>query len=266
MKLKYKKIILLTTMSTMGIGLLTLSISQDNPKAEESLSPQAKQESTLLASAETFNVNTLSDEDATTITSLAAEPTATPTPMPTPTPLPVYELEKEGYPEIEAFYKDYYAAKSNLDAEKIKSMSSDPSKAMTLENLQQEVLDLHIEDYRNIKCYVKKGYEEGSYIVYVYTEVKFSGIITPAPGLSRDYLVTDREGNLKTFTGEMDPVLQEYYDARMEDEDFLELIEYTEKKKEEAIKMDEALATYWDYLDSVSNKDIKTQAEGDSAE
>ena len=32
MKLRYKKIILLTSLSTMGIGLLTLSISQGIPK------------------------------------------------------------------------------------------------------------------------------------------------------------------------------------------------------------------------------------------
>jgi uncharacterized protein affecting Mg2+/Co2+ transport len=143
-------------------------------------------------------------------------------------------------------------------------MSSDPSKAITLDNLKKEVVDLHIEDYRNIKCYAKKSYEEGSYIVYTYYEIKFAGITTPASALTRDYLITDSDGKLKSFTGEMDPQLKEYYDTRLEDEDVKKLRQYTEDKKAEEKKRDEVLADYWNFLDS-ANKQSNT-AEGDGGE
>lgn len=265
MKLKYKKIILLTTISTMGIGLLTLSISQDSTKAKESLGPSVKQESsTLLAAGEVSNLNELETADITVDPTSAPELSVTPIPSPTPTPIPVYPIEKDGYPEIEAFFKDYYVAKSNRDIEKIKAMSSDPTKVMTLEELQKETE--YVEDYRNIKCYVKKSIEEGSYIVYIYNEIKLNGIITPAPGLAMDYLVTDSEGNLKSFSGEMDPELRQYYDARLEDEDVKELRKYTEDKATEAKKSDESLKTFWEYLDSVITGQKDTTAQGDTGE
>jgi len=248
MKLKYKKIIMLTTISTMGIGLLTLSISQDSSKAKESLNP-SKQESTLLRTEDVSESNELEVSDIALELTEAPTPSLTPIATPTPTPFPVYDFEEAGYPEIEAFVKDYYVAKSICDIEKIKAMSSDPSKVMTLEELQKETE--YVEDYRNIKCYVKKGIEEGSYIVFIYSEIKFNGIVTLAPGLSRDYLITDSEGNLKSFWGEMDPELRAYYDERLEDADVKELRAYTEEKALEAKKADESLKTLWEYLDSV---------------
>lgn len=262
MKLKYKKAILLTTMSTMGIGILTLSISQDHPKAKESINNNVEQESGEGDSAP--------DAAAYAAVDISGEPTIMPTltltpspmPSPTPTPKPVYDFEEETPEEIVAFIKDYYVAKSSCDADKIKSMSSDPSRAVTLEQLKKEVMDLHIEDYRNIKCYAKKSYEEGSYIIYTYYEIKFAGITTPASALTRDYLVTDGDGNLKTFTGDMDPELKEYYDERLEDDDVQKLRAYTEKKKEEEIARDEVLADYWNFLDGANKKD--KAAEGSS--
>jgi len=71
MKLKYKKIIILTTMSTMGIGLLTLSISQDKPKTELSMNT-TKQEAGLLDSKDkTSDANTLAADANLAVTSAA---------------------------------------------------------------------------------------------------------------------------------------------------------------------------------------------------
>ena len=43
-----------------------------------------------------------------------------------------------------------------------------------------------------------------TYIVYVYHEIKFNSINTLAPGLSKFYVITDSEGNLKIYSEEMD--------------------------------------------------------------
>lgn len=258
MKLKYKKIVLLTTMSTMGIGLLTLSISQDRPQAKQSISDNSSIEATAKLSTEDTEVFALSDTLEANIAP-TTEPTAVPTPS--PTPIPVYNLEENS--DIDNFFEDYYAAKAKSDISKIKSLYRDPSKAETLEQLQKKVK--FIEDYLNIKTYSKKGLEEGTYIVYAYHEIKFTNINTLAPGLSKFYLVTDDEGNLRIFSGEMEAELLEYYVARNNDEDVQELIKMTEDKSKKAKKSDEDLKIFWDGLDSLANSE-KTQAEGDSEE
>jgi hypothetical protein len=259
MKLKYKKIILLTTMSTMGIGLLTLSISHDRPKAEDSLNPTAIEASLLSDGtdlAKTLGAETM-DAIATPL------PTSAPTPSPEPTPLPVYDIEKDAYPEIQKLFVNYYAAKNSCDVGKLESILSDPTKVETLDQLKSKTE--YIEDYRNIKAYTKKSAQEGTYIVYVYHEIKFTGVNTPAPGLAKFYLLTDNDGNLKIFSGEMDPSIKGYYDARNDDKDVQNLIEMTNEKSEKAKDKDEDLANFWNDIDKMATKANDT-AQGDAAE
>lgn len=262
MKLKYKKIILLTTMSTMGIGLLTLSLSHDKAGSEESLSLKAKTASIL--SDETAVEE--SGMDLGTASSFAVQPTTTPspTPLPTPAPLPVYDIEKEGYPRITKLIKEYYSAKNNRDVDSLKTLLTDPSKVDTQEELQKKTE--YIDDYRNIDIYVKKGYEKGTFIVYAYHEIKFTSINTPAPGLAKFYIVEDADDNLKIYSGNMDEETQVYYDERNSDEDVIKLIEMTDKKSDEAIEKDEDLLNFWKNIDEMASNASKsqTQAQGDT--
>lgn len=242
MKLKYKRLALLTTIATIGIGILVLSIIQERPKAEESLSSasQSVEDNESLAS-DTDNNQESEEEEVT------PSPSPSPTPSPTPTPIPIHDLEEEGYPEIESLFKDYYVAKNKPDVGKIKSLLSDPSKAYTEDELIERTG--FVEDYRNIKPYVKKGMYEGTYIAYVYSEIKITGINTPAPSLAKSYLITDENGELKIFSGDMDEELETYYMARNEDEDIKELIDKTNKAFEEAMNSDEDLYNFWEAIE-----------------
>ncbi len=263
MKLKYKKIILLTTMSTMGIGLLTLSISHDKPRAQESLNPEAKQESMeLLSDSGDVAALSASIEDTSAEPTLSPTPTAAPTPLPTPTPLPVYELEENK--KMDALFEDYYAAKAISDTSKLESLYSDPTKAESKETLESKVK--YIEEYRNIKSYSKKGYLEGTYIVYVYSDIKFASINTLAPSLAKLYVITDSEGNLKIFSGEMDPELKEYFNERNNDEDVQKLIIETDEKGDKAKESDEDLMIFWTGLDKLANNDSKDKKEASQTE
>jgi hypothetical protein len=264
MKLKYKKIILLTTMSTMGIGLLTLSVSHDKSKAEVSSSPKAAAEvmaenftteESAVADTELNENNALEEETELQETPmLAAEPSVSPTPDVTSVPaaLPVYAIEQEGtYPEIDQLIKDYYTAENNRDLKALKSLLSDPTNADTQEELQQKTE--YIEEYKSIKTYTKKGYIEGTYIVYAYSEIKFTSINTPAPGLAQFYIITGDDGKLKIFSGEMNEETSAYYAARNSDEDVTTLIEMTEKKSDEAKKSDEDLYNFWKSMNDMTN-------------
>ncbi len=259
MKLKYKKIILLTTMSTMGIGILTLSLGHDKKVADDN----SKARSAFVLSDETAVED---DDKGVLAASLSLDPSTTPTPTiaPTPTPLPVYDIEDEGYPKITKLVKEYYSAKNNRDVDSLKNLLSDPSKVDTQEDLQKKTE--YIDDYSNVKVYVKKGFEKGTYIVYAYHEIKFTSINTAAPGLAKFYVVTDKNDNLKIFSGEMDEETKRYYDERNSDEDVIELIKMTEKKSDEAIEKDEDLLNFWKNIDEMANNSSSkdSQAEGDS--
>ncbi len=253
MKLKYKKMILLTTMSTMGIGLLTISISHDKTNADEgaykdSIVQTAMSDETVVES----DIFTAGDS------AIEGEVTAAPTstPIPTPTPLPVYDIEDTGYPKITKLIENYYSAKNNRDVDTLKSLLSDPSEADTQEELQQKTE--YIDDYRNITVYVKKGYIEGTYVVYAYHEIKFTSINTPAPGLAKFYVITDSSGELKIFSGELDPEVKAYYDERNSDEDVIALINMTEEKSDKAIESDEDLLNFWKNIDEMANGSVKT--------
>jgi hypothetical protein len=261
MKLKYKKIILLTTMSTMGIGILTLSVSQDRPKAEE-------RAATTMLSAEVLpeentEQNELFKAAEESIATTMVE--ATPTETPTPTPIPVYPIEEAGtYPEIDALFESYYNAKNSRDIDTLKSILSDPSKVESEEQLQTKTE--YIEDYRKIKTYTKKSFKEGEYVVYVYHEIKFTSINTPAPGLAKFYVITDESNKLKIYSGALEPETKAYYDERNNDEDVIALIEMTDEKSDKAIEKDEDLKNFWESIDAMANGKSKEKSEGDSAE
>ncbi|MDF2512451.1 MAG: hypothetical protein K0S04_2317 [Herbinix sp.] len=237
MKLKYKKVILITTMSTMGIGILTLSLSQNRTHAEEKVNSK-------LTTTAVMTMDTTVESEEDSMSALAADLSVSPMPTiaATPTPLPVYDVKEDGYPKILKMFKEYYTAKGNCDVKGIKKLLSDPSKVETQDELQEKTK--YIEKYEKIKAYVKNSFEKNSYVVYVYHEIKFTNISTTIPGLSRFYVVTDADGNLKIFSGDMDAETKSYYDDRMKDEDVIALFDMTNDKSEAAMKKDEDLQNF----------------------
>lgn len=256
MKLKYKKIILLTTMSTMGIGILTLSVSHDNTDAKESNSSQVITEYALDQDTAVEDLTVL-DNASSLNAILTPTPLPTSAPSPTPTSLPVYKIVQEGtYPAIDKLINDYYTAKNNRDVDALKALFTDPAGVDTQEELQAKTE--YIDKYLNIKTYTKKGFKENTYIVYAYSEIKFTSINTPAPGLAKFYVVVGEDNKPKIFSGDMDEETLKYYTDRNNDEDVVALIDMTNKKSDDAKKSDEDLYNFW--------KNIKQIMESSSAD
>jgi len=245
MKLKYKKWIVMSFLSTMGIGLLTLTLTSNHQKAMESAEMGADRETNSLIT-EKDDTENITEVDNSSINNSSKEPTITPT----LTSIPVYSLEENSNPKIDTLMKDYYTAKINFDISKLKKISTNPSEVPTEEVLKSKTD--YIEDYLNMKCYTKKGAATNTYIVYVYTDIKIVGINTPAPSLAQFY-VTVMDGDYKIFNDTLDEVLEEYYKERNKDEDIKELKQKVNKKAEEAKSKDEDLLTFWQYIDSVAN-------------
>ncbi|NLJ96511.1 MAG: hypothetical protein GX321_05110 [Clostridiales bacterium] len=256
MKLKYKKIILLTTLCTMGIGLLTLSLTQNNPKAEERENTNSKQEENIQEDALNKNdVATMSaiDDESKVDTDLAATstPTPSPTPSPTPTPIPVHPLEEAD--DMEPLFEEFYMAKVAIDLDKHRELYMNPDRVESKETLEKLVQ--YIEEYKNIKVYAKKGMDEGTFIVYVYHDIKFAGINTLAPGVSKFYVVTNEAGEYKIVDEkDMSSFELDYFLERNEDEDVQLLLQETNTKGEEAKDKDEDLMIFWNGLNNLANQ------------
>jgi hypothetical protein len=253
MKFKYKRAILLTMMSTIGMGLLIISLSNNKSNAEENNSNSAGQSAmSVKAGANKHNDSQDSSDNAVTTEVVTAVPTAAPTPSPIPTPLPVYHIEENGNPKITELITNYYTAMNNCDADALQNLASDPSAVYTPEALEQ--ITEYCDGYLNIKAYVKKGYIDGTYIVYAYYENKIINIKTPAPSLSKFYVITDPNGDLKIFFGTiMDEENKAYYDARNTDEDVMDLITMTNEKYDEAKASDNDLKNFCDSLGQLAD-------------
>lgn len=251
MRIKYRKAILLCIMSTFGIGIFLLLLYPDliSKKKSESLETSIDKDIVVVDNNTTENTNA---ENQSTIMNTSEAGIAEPTVTPAITH-PVYELEEGGYPEIEELIQKYYQAKVSCDKEKMKKILSNPDTAPTLEQMKA---DVHfVEEYQNIKCYTKKGYEENSYIVYAYHEIKYVNISTAAPATDNFYVITDSKGELKIYSDPYSEELEEYYFARRQDEDVQELIRLTNEKSKEAKKKDKLLDTFWTNLEKMASEE-----------
>lgn len=244
MKLKYKKAILLILISTSGIGILTLSLTP-NSNHKGKAQTTAVDDVTLLANAS----GAVTGTSLTAATDSSLVPTEALTPIPTaiPTPLPVYDFEEDSNPEIQTLFENYYAAKVNHDVEKMKLVMSNVDNAPTKKQMENSTQ--YVEACTNIKCYTKKSFEEGTYIVYVYYEIKFLNLNTPAPAVKKFYVITDDKGELKIYPDELDEKTAEYYAQRDQDADVQKLIKETNEKSEEAKASDEYLKIFWENLE-----------------
>lgn len=236
MKLQYKKVILFILISTMGIGVVTLSVTPNHHSNNNS----------VVSASEDITPTVAVSQTPVTLSPIITVSPAIPTLIPSPTPLPIYPLEEKGYPDITKLFTQYYKAKLNGDLEVFKECLSNPDKAPTQKQLKADAQ--FKEEYKNIKCYVKKGYQQGTYIVFVYYELKFVNIKTSAPAVTQFYVITDKDGKLKIYSDDLDKEIGEYYNARKQDEDVQTLSENTENKFAKAIRKDADLKTFYDNL------------------
>lgn len=254
MKLKYKKMVLLITMCTMGIGLVTFSISRPKDKATTAVEETE-------GDNVTFSANIVPEGDAQKSLA-AAEITTTVTPEPTEAVQIetatatakdlAGELEKNSNEDVNKLIKKYFKAKLSNDKDKFKSLVNDTD-SLDLNDIERQTK--YIEKYENINCFTKKGPEDGSYIVYAYHEVKFTSIETVAPGLNVFYVKTNEEGKPYIYLGEIDEKTDDYMNEVLESEDVMDLIYTVNEKLQKAVEDDGALAEFYLKLEE-SAKDV----------
>lgn len=148
-------------------------------------------------------------------------------------------LEKDAYEDVNTVVQQYYDYMSSGDMEGLATVVDEISDDERNRILGSQGL---VEGYQNISCYTKKGLEEGSYVVFVYYDLKFQRIETPAPGLSPLYVYTNEEGNLCIMKKEAGEELAAYVEEIANGEDVKALREEVKQKYEEAKAADADLA------------------------
>ena len=107
--------------------------------------------------------------------------------------IPQQEMELNAYPEVNALVEKYYEASANGDSDTLSSIYKGLDDT---EILKAVAASEYIEKFENIDVYTKPGPVPGSYVAYVYNEVKLYEYDGDVPGLETLYICTDDSGNL----------------------------------------------------------------------
>ncbi len=157
--------------------------------------------------------------------------------------------------QIKALVNRYFDAIAACDVETLNSICE------TTDGFDEEVLAeyaSYIEKYQNLDCTIMDGLVEGTYVVYVYYEMKFYYIDTPAPALVQLYIKTDKDQMLYIYQGIIDGELSAYMAELTAGEQISQLADEVNQKLRNACAADEDLNTFIQVL--------KNQAQGSAEE
>ena len=154
------------------------------------------------------------------------------------TPEAAIELKEDAESGINELFVTYFADLAKGDVEALgKIMVNAPDKDTVAKEIE------YIEDYQNIKCYSKEGVLDGTYVVYVYYEVKFKNIDTLAPSMIREYVCTNEDGTLYINNGTVDGEVAAWLDEVHASDSATELIQSVNKALNKAAESDEKLSS-----------------------
>lgn len=257
MRFQYRRVALTISMIVMGIGMITLSTGKSGGDDSTTLENNQEQENQILTEADE---NLMPEQPEVVIVS---QPAISDTVDPTEDEMVetvVLEkvLEKDAYPEINELITAYLNAKLDCDEVKLAELVDDVT-YLDMKDIQRRTE--RIEEYTKIECYTLDGPEEGSYMVYVYSEVKVNGIDTLASGLDGFYIRTDEMGKMTITLGEVsDEVAAELSEDAVR-EDVQQLIMEVNEKFTREVESDEKLAEYYEELRIVEALEEKERQE-----
>jgi uncharacterized protein YgiM (DUF1202 family) len=185
--------------------------------------------------------------------------------------VPDATMEENAYPEVNALIENYYKATAEGDADTLSKIYKGLDET---EILKAVAASEYIDDFENITVYTKPGPVEGSYVAYVYNEVKLYEYDGTVPGLETLYICTDDSGNLYingdiADTNELDYLKQINVQADVIDlnnkvaSSYNELVSGDEKLAELLTRMRSGLQV--SVGEALASSEASTQEEEDSA-
>lgn len=178
--------------------------------------------------------------------------------------LPQLELEVNAYPAVNALMSDYYAAMAAGDIEAVESMNA---YVEDKEKIRIQEMSKYVDSYQELDVYTKLGPVEGSYLVYVYSKVKFTEYDKLVPGMKAFYVCTDEEGKCYINGGEANSVVTNYIREISLQDDMVDLNNKAVAEYNELLASDEELNAFLADLSSridASVGEILAKAEEDA--
>ncbi len=153
--------------------------------------------------------------------------------------IPDSTMEENAYPDVNQLVEKYYTASADGDADTLKSIYKGLDET---EILKAVAASSYIDKFENITVYTKPGPVEGSYVAYVYNEVKLYDYEGDVPGLETLYICTDENGNLYINGDIADEQVLDYLKQINVQADVVDLNNKVASSYNEMINADETLA------------------------
>ena len=160
--------------------------------------------------------------------------------------VPEAALELNAYPAVNELIAAYYKAFASGDIDTIDSISEGMSQTRELRIKESAKF---IDSIPKLDVYTKPGPLEGSYVVYVYEEIKFKDYDTAVPGMESMYVCTKKDGTCYINFAD-DEAISEYIKEISLQDDVVDLNNKVATKYNEMIAGDTALA---DFLTKFTN-------------
>jgi hypothetical protein len=149
-------------------------------------------------------------------------------------------LPVEDHPEITDLLKKYFRAYQECNAtELIQIVDYNGGTPITMDELTSRAEI--VEEYQNLQCYIIEGMDSNSFVVYASYDIKFYNIDTPAPTLTRFYVVNSDDGSSHIYNGEITAKLNAYLKTVDEYECIRTLSDGIDAELDQACSQDERL-------------------------
>jgi uncharacterized protein YgiM (DUF1202 family) len=180
--------------------------------------------------------------------------------------VPDATMEENAYPDVNALVEQYYKASADGDADTLAKLYKGLDETEVLKSVAASE---YIDNFQNISVYTKPGPVEGSYVAYVYNEVKLYDYDGLVPGLETLYICTDDNGSLYINGDIADANELEYLKQINVQADVIDLNNKVASSYNEMVSADENLAELLTKMRSglqVSVGEALATSEGASAE
>ncbi len=167
--------------------------------------------------------------------------------------VPDVALEENAYADVNDLVNRYFNAMTNGDRTTYASLK-DGAQEEELIKIEKE--SAYIDEFDNIKVYTKPGPMTGSYVAFVYYEIKFSGVDTLAPGLTTLYICPKEDGSLYICDANMTEQDTEYVKSIVAQTDVADLFAMVETKYAEALDADAALNEFMSTLSAKLSEEV----------
>jgi hypothetical protein len=206
-------------------------------------SSQLEADTALFLTSASDNNSETTEKSEENSTPESPEETVLPSEMGSESSATIYNkefLDAEDYPEITMLLKKYFKAYQECNAtELIRIVDYNGGTPVTMEELTNRAEI--VEAYQNLQCYIISGMDDSSFVVYASYDIKFFNIDTPAPTLTRFYVVTTDDGDIHIYNGEITAKLNAYLKTVDEYESIRALSEGIDAALDEACSQDERL-------------------------